>query len=342
MIDRIRRGLNYQHRCLCLARGLLCRTVIHCNLQVTYRCNFRCQICDFYKPPYDHAHELTLDQVRVIGRKLSQLGTIIISLAGGEPLIRPDLCDIIRILTESNHFPVLITNGWFVDETLARDIGRAGLQEISVSLDYADASKHDAQRGQPGAWDQAVKALELLRRSRRSKTNRVHMISVLMDDNVDQIEPLIRLARDIGVTYMVNLYSWSRGTKRPHTPGSAVTEHLLGLKRTYPEFISLTSYLERMDEAISAGGIGDCQAGRLAFNIDAQGRVARCADRADEAVGNLLTDDVHELYDRLRRVQRTQACAACWTSCRGFAECMHAAPRWRQFREFYISVRPHA
>ena len=91
-----------------------------------------------------------MDDIRLIGRKLNQLGTLIISLAGGEPLIRSDIYDIITALNAANHFPILITNGWFVDETVARDILRAGLQEISVSVDYRDPAKHDAQRGCPG------------------------------------------------------------------------------------------------------------------------------------------------------------------------------------------------
>ena len=49
------------------------------------------------------------------------------------------------------------------------------------------------------------------------------MITVLMDDNLDDVEPLIQLSREIGVTYMVNLYSWNRGTKTPRLPDSSVT-----------------------------------------------------------------------------------------------------------------------
>ncbi len=341
MLNLMRHELHYQYRCARLAAGLIGRKLIHCNLQVTYRCNFECEICDFWKTEYDKSRELSLDEVRLIGRKLNALGTLIISLAGGEPLMREDLPEIIRILNEANHFPILITNGWFVDEERARDIQQAGLQEISVSVDYADAARHDRQRGRQGAWDKAVKALELLNRHRPHKRNRVHMISVLMDDNLDDIEPLIRIARDIGVTYMVNLYSWNRGTKKRRLPGRSVTQFLLDLKRRYPEFITLTSYIERMDQAIAEGGIGDCQTGRLLMNIDHHGRVARCTETLDEPVGNILTDDVREIRRRLLETQRTRDCAQCWTSCRGFAESMQSPPRWRQFKEFFISVKPH-
>jgi len=342
MLNRLAKEAHYQYRCLRLAGGMLGKRLIHCNLQVTYRCNFQCQICDFWKDEYDKSRELSLDDVRLIGRKLNQLGTLIISLAGGEPLIREDLDEIIAVLNAENHFPILITNGWYVDESRARSILKAGLQEISVSVDYADPARHDAQRGRNGAWERAVRALDLLNRHRPDKRNRVHMITVLMDDNLEDIEPLIKLARELGVTYMVNLYSWNRGTKTPRLPGRSVTQHLLELKRRYPEFISLTSYLEKMDQAIATGGIGDCQTGRLLLNIDHQGRVARCTETLDEPVGNILTDDVLAIRRRLTDVQRTRPCAQCWTSCRGFAESMQSPPRWRQFKEFFISVKPRA
>ncbi len=256
MLTKIKEGFHYQYRCIRLANNLLRKRMIHCNLQVTYRCNFKCQICDFWKDTYDKSHELSLDDIRIIGKKLNELGSLIISLAGGEPLIRQDLSRIITILNKANHFPILITNGWFVDEARAKEILQAGLQEISVSVDYADTAKHDAQRGQQGAWNQAIQALELLNKYRPSRRNRVHMISVLMDDNLEDIEKLINISRDIGVTYMVNLYSWNRGTKSRRIPNTGVTKHLLELKRKYPEFVTLTSYIERFDNAIAAGGIG--------------------------------------------------------------------------------------
>jgi len=341
MFNGISKELHYQYRSLCLGAAFLRRRLIHCNLQVTYRCNFRCRICDFWKKPYSPSDELTIDQVREIGRKLNRLGTLVISLGGGEPLIREDLYKLIAVLNETNHFPILITNGWFVNETVAKDILRAGLQEISVSVDYADPAKHDAQRGCPGSWNQAIKALELLNRYRPDRRNRVHMISVLMDDNLEEIEPLIRLSRDLGVTYFINLYSSGRGTKPSRKPDGKVTEILLKLKAKYPEFVSLTSYIEPFDQAIAEGGIGSCQAGYLTLNIGSRGEVSRCIDTLDEPVGNILTEEVVAIRDRLKKLQQEKDCNHCWTSCRGFAESMYRPPRIRQFREFYTSVKRH-
>jgi MoaA/NifB/PqqE/SkfB family radical SAM enzyme len=340
-MNPLRAMLHYQYRCARLGLGFLTGRFINCNLQVTYRCNFKCRICDFWKTGHSESEELSLDDIRAIGRKLNRLGTLIISLAGGEPLMRDDLAGIIRVLNEENHFPILITNGWFVDDARAREIQNAGLQEISVSIDYADAARHDAQRGMPGAWEKAVRALELLNRYRPTRRHRVHMISVLMDDNLDDVEPLIKLSRDLGVTYMLSLHSSNRGAKPSRAPGSKVTDRLLALKARYGEFVTLTSYIERLDEAIMAGGVGDCMTGRLLMNIDCRGNVARCTETIDEPVANILRDDIITVRDRLYARQKGEACAKCWTSCRGFAESMSKRPRLRQLREFYVSTRSH-
>lgn len=341
MIQAIRKELHYHRRCMNLSMAFLRRRMLHCNLQMTYRCDFRCRICDFWKEKHDPAEELTLDEIRVIGEKLRRLGTMVISLGGGEPLIREDLYQAIGILGETGHFPILITNGWHVDETVARDIMRAGLQEISVSLDYADPEKHDDQRGRPGAWKRAVRALELLLRHRPDRRQRVHLISVLLDDNLEEIEPLIELSRDLGVTYMINMYSHGRGSKPRRGPNDRVTEHLLSLKRKYSEFVSLTSYIERFDDAIENGGIGDCQAGLLSVNVGSRGEVTRCIDTLGDPAGNILTDDIFDIKRRLTEMQKERPCAQCWTSCRGFAESMFLPPRARQLKEFYISVKRH-
>lgn len=332
--------LHYQYRCLRLAWGFVTGRFIHCNLQVTHRCDFKCQICDFWKTAHRPEDELTLDQVRLIGRKLNQLGTLIISLAGGEPLVREDLSAIIAVLRDAGHFPIMITNGWHVDGARAREVMSAGLQEVSVSVDYRDPARHDAQRGRPGSWERAIAALELLRRTRADPRQRVHMISVLMDDNLEEVEPLVKLARELGVTYMLSLYSYNRGQKPRRAPEAAVTRRLLELKERYPEFVTLTTYLEKLDRAIAEGGIGDCRAGQLLLNIDPRGNVARCTERLDSPVGNILRDDIALLRRRLLDATRAQACRECWTSCRGFAESMRQPPRLRQWREFYHSVRP--
>jgi len=196
------------------------------------------------------------------------------------------------------------------------------MHEVSISLDYADAAKHDAQRGMPGAFDRAVSALETLMRNRVAPHQRVHMISVVMDDNIDEIEKLIKLSKSIGVTYLITFYSKRRGEKESRASRPDISRRLLELKKKYPEFIAISEFINRFADAQVDGGVAPCYAGKNLFNIDCVGNVTRCIDQLDTVAGNIFEHDIGYLKDRLVSQIAENKCSACWTSCRGNIETM--------------------
>jgi MoaA/NifB/PqqE/SkfB family radical SAM enzyme len=261
---------------------------------------------------------------------------MVISLGGGEPMVHTRLPEIVTPLSPHN-FLAMITNGWFMTPEKARDQFRAGMQQVCVSVDYADAQKHDTLRGKEGAYNRAIQALKWLRDNRRSPKQRVHMISVVMDDNLGEIEPLIRLSESLGVTYLVSLYSCCRGKKESRVSVD-ISEHLLKLKRKYPTFVAIPGYLEKFSEAAHSEqhGIKPCYAGKSLFNIDSQGNVGLCIDRLDETVGNILTEDVAGIQRKLLNMYEKNECGDCWTSCRGNIEpLLYGQHRLRDLRASY-------
>lgn len=293
--------------------------LVHTNLQLLYDCNFRCQICDFWRPGQVRRPRLSAAQVAVIAEKLGRIGPQIVSIGGGEPLLHPELVEIVRLLSRQ-HFPVMICNGWFVTPERARALFEAGIYEVSISVDYADPDRHDRQRGMPGAHRRALEALEVLERSRVHPWQRVHMISVVLDDNLGDLPVLIERCADLGITYLVTLYSDARGKMPSRSLPRDLGERLLELKARYPRFVALRGYLARFSEAARQGGVGGCQAGRLLCNVDSQGAVSLCIDRVDEPVGNLLDDPVETVVAALGQAHRRNRCTGCWTSCRGSIE----------------------
>ncbi|OQW93742.1 MAG: hypothetical protein BWK79_09575 [Beggiatoa sp. IS2] len=314
------------------------RRMIHLNLQILYSCNFKCEICDFWQEPYTTMRRLSAMDVQTIAEKLKPLNPLLISLGGGEPFMHKELVDIVRILSKDN-FLAMISNGWYVTPEMAKAIFQhAGMYEVSISVDYATAEKHDKQRGKEGAFDHAVNALKVLHENRSYPHQRVHMISVVMDDNLDEIEGLIQLAKKIGITYFVTLYSEGRGEKPSRLFRQEVSNELLRLKRKYPtDFVSLPGYLERFAEITTEEqGITPCYAGKNLFNIDCQGNVTLCIDRLDDPVGNILTDDWSTLQEKLLAQHQQNDCGACWTSCRGNIEpLLYGKHRLRNFLDSY-------
>ncbi|MCX5684648.1 MAG: radical SAM protein [Planctomycetota bacterium] len=194
--------LTTRQKKLRLVRAYLSGAPVWCAWQVTYRCNFRCRICGYWKEPHTAAEELSVEQFERGAANLAIGGSRLINLAGGEPLLRPDLEGIVEALARQ-HFPFLTTNGWHVDPKRASALWRAGLWGVSVSVDYADTARHDAQRGRPGALDEALRAVETFRNTRTARHQRVNIMSVLTADNQDSLEGVVALADKMGVNFMV-------------------------------------------------------------------------------------------------------------------------------------------
>jgi radical SAM protein with 4Fe4S-binding SPASM domain len=315
--------------------SFLSNKMVHLNLQLLYNCNFQCRICDFWKESFSNHNELSLQQIEKIAQALKPISPLVISIGGGEPLMHKDIFNITEVLAKDN-FPVMICNGWFITPEIAKKLFKAGMHEVSISIDYADAEKHDAQRGKKGAYEKAMQALKYLNENRVHPSQRVHLISVVMDDNLDQIEPLINIAKEMGITYMVTFYSNQRGAKPEQNHQVDVAKYLLDLKNKYKEFVSLPGYLSRFSEANSGDGVSPCYAGKNLFNIDSQGNVTRCIDRLDDVAGNIFTDKIETIQENLNKQFKADSCSTCWTSCRGSIETlMYGENKIKNYRAYF-------
>lgn len=294
---------------------------VWCTWQVTYRCNFRCTFCDYWKCRVTPSDELSVVDIERGSRNLARISSLMISIGGGEPFMRPDLPRIIEALARY-HMPLITTNGWFVTKETARDAYRAGLWGASVSLDYANEEKHDRARGMKGAYRRALKALEYLAGERCGRFQRVNVMAVLMRDNADEIEPLIRLAARYGAFFMVQPYCNLKGGEKEFTPDRAVGEHLLTLRKKYENFISNEYFLERFNLARD-GGVPGCKAGKGFFNIDNFGRVAKCVEDLEHPLGSIVSDPALEILSRLNAAWRANTCRSCWYNCRGEIEALY-------------------
>jgi len=302
-----------------LARAWASGHPVWCSWQVNYRCNFRCGFCHYWRDPLGDAPEMSCAQFRAGAAKLAELGALLVSLAGGEPLIRPDIVDIARAVGRY-HFTFLTTNGWFATRELAEELFDAGIWGVSISIDYAEPRRHDRRRGRPGAWERAVAAIEHFSRARRYKWQRVNWMSVLLEDNLDQIEPMIRMAGARGAYFMIQPYCTRKtGSRRFVCRGQTVSEYLLKLRRRYPNFLSNPYFLAHFDQALD-DGVPGCKAGRRFFNIDSTGAIAVCVEERNRPVANLFTHSARQIIRRLRSDDRPRRCTACWYNCRGEIE----------------------
>jgi MoaA/NifB/PqqE/SkfB family radical SAM enzyme len=316
-----------------LFRAWATRHPLWCAWQVTYRCNFRCRFCHYWHDPLGLAPEPPVGQFADGARKLASFGSLLISLAGGEPMIRTDLPDIVRAIGEY-HFPFVTTNGWLVTAESARDLMEAGVWGVSVSIDYADPDRHNAARGMDDAWQNAWRAVELLSAARVHKWQRVNVMCVLLNDNIDQIEPLIAMAAKRDAYFMVQPYGQIKTGSKAFIHKGPVGGRLVELRRRWPNFLSNPCYLQRFDQFL-AGGVPGCKAGRAFFNIDSSGGVAICVERKTRPIANLYSDSAAVIHQRLRAASTNNACTACWYNCRGEVESLYSPKSlWKSLPTF--------
>jgi len=312
--------LAKKHR---LFRAWTSRHALWCAWQVTYRCNFRCRFCHYWHDPLGLAPEPSVADYSRGARRLASYGTMLVSLAGGEPLLRTDLPEIVSAIGEY-HFPFVTTNGWFVTPQVARDLMQAGAWGVSVSIDFASPRRHDAARGMDGAWRHAWRAVELLGAARVHKWQRVNVLAVLMEDNLDDMEPLLHMAAERNAYFMVQPYGHLKTGSASHAHNNGpVGPRLLALRRKWHNFLSNPNYLSRFDDFL-AGGVGGCMAGRAFFNIDSTGDVAICVEKRRRPVANLFRDGAALIHRRLREASRSNTCADCWYNCRGEVESLYS------------------
>ena len=242
-------------------------------MQVSNRCNLSCGFCSFWERPAARHDEMTVADFETISAKLAEGGAMIVSIEGGEPLLRADIADIVRAFARYHH-PILFTNGWRVTPALARELWRAGLTEVGVSLDYATPARHDAHRGESGTFDAALRAVEILRDTAPQGGRQMVMISVVMHDNVEELPDLLRISQRLGVNHQMTLLSTGgdgRHDRAQVLPAPGIGARLLALKKEFPHFITFSGYLEAIDRFLEGDVRTPCWAGERFLNIESHG-----------------------------------------------------------------------
>lgn len=140
------------------------RIPYHVLLELTYGCNLRCVMC--YNPTHTARGELTLPEYVDLFDQLAVLGTVQLTLTGGEVLARPDFWAIAEA-ARARHFALRVfTNGTRVSAEFAQRFAALALLCIEVSLYGATAATHDAVTASPGSFERTLTGIRNLRSAR--------------------------------------------------------------------------------------------------------------------------------------------------------------------------------
>jgi heme b synthase len=162
--------------------------------EITRNCNLSCVHCRAAAThgPYEGELETAaclrlLDQIR-------ELGTPIVILTGGEPMLRSDIYEVARYGTDLGLRMVMAPNGTLITPESARALLEAGIRRISVSLDGATAERHDAFRGVEGAFDRALEGIGYARKAGLE----FQINTTITKANLDEISDIQKMAESVG------------------------------------------------------------------------------------------------------------------------------------------------
>src|SRR5437764_606508 len=119
-----------------------------CNIAVTNSCNATCDFCNFANGKVAHKDLRWIEGSRLNAalQILHGRGIRYISFFGGEPLLHPDIAEMIALSIEKGMGTALITNGWLLPAKLD-ELVASGLKTIYISIDAASIEAHEANRG---------------------------------------------------------------------------------------------------------------------------------------------------------------------------------------------------
>ena len=124
----------------------------------TNACNMYCDHC--YRDAGCKAEEeLSTAEAKTLLEQIARAGFKIMIFSGGEPLMRPDIVELVAYAASLGLRPVFGTNGTLITLEMAQKLKAAGAMGMGISLDSMDREKHNKFRKFPGAWEGAVQGM---------------------------------------------------------------------------------------------------------------------------------------------------------------------------------------
>lgn len=290
---------------------------------ITQACNLRCQHCYQNATARPSPTELsTPEKLSVVDELASKLVPFL-AIAGGEPLVAPDLLDVVARCQARRIHVTLATNGTLLTPEKCRDLRRAGVRYVEVSLDSPDPQEHDRFRGQPGAFHRSVQGI----RNAIKAGIRTSLACCFTRHNVHMAERMVQFAIELGCNTFSHFNFIPVGRARQVAEYDLLPEqreHLLSVLRrflvegkiaiisTAPQF-GRDCIMAGFDDGVFVTGhaghgrgtktmvltryLGGCGAGRCYCSIQPDGAVTPCVYMPDLKVGDLRRQPLSEIWN---------------------------------------------
>ncbi len=327
--------------------------LIYAHYGVTHRCNMRCRMCVVWREG-NRATELTTSQVGHLAENLHRAGVLNVALGGGEPFVREDLPDLVHAFAKRGIETRLLTNGIGVREERIRQVVKAGLSHVSISLDSLDPKVEREIYNDVDVWHDIIASMRRFR-AWLPRTAVPVMNVCVSRVNLGELPALVDFAAQEGFYCSFVPISLSPSEAESDgfaavapdlavPPGEAtrvreVYAELIRRKRDGAPIANSTRFLQDSAEHLVSGiSPWTCDAGTLYVSVSPEGDISICHHFAPVArfdtpdLAGLLRSP--EVAGEARR--QRQNCPGCMRPC--WAEVTHAAHSVRAAMEAFITL----
>ena len=283
--------------------------------EVTPKCNLSCIHCRASASPWVNENNLIRgDAVYNLIDSLSNLKTKVLVLTGGEPLLRDDLEEIISYARKKSIKCRIQSNGLLLTENRILKLKESGIFSFGIGLDSPNPETHDYIRNKKGAFEQAIKIINLLKQN----DVKCHIEFTLTKLNNNQLEEMFNLLNILAIdTFLMRaaIFEGRATTDNESFVLSAIEyrdalKKLHELSKKYPNIIAnsqdplyhlvdsrIKENLNKVGDIQSGKIISGCTVGVNMVHIRTNGDIGQCTFLPNITLGNCLKTPLEQIWD---------------------------------------------
>jgi radical SAM protein with 4Fe4S-binding SPASM domain len=247
------------------------------SLELTFRCNMRCQHCYV---AHGHAgipgkQELSTAEIKNLFDQLVDAGCLWLLISGGEPLVRRDFADIWTFAKQKGLLPTLFTNGTLLTPFLADFLAEYRPFNLEITLYGATQETYERVTGIPGSYARCLRGIDLL----QERGLPLRLKTVVITLNQHELNEMQALADSLGLSFrydaMINAGVDRSGKPLGlRLPPSQIVQLDLSDKRRMPDWLSFRERIKGSQH--DPAQLYACGAGVHSFHIDPYGELSLC------------------------------------------------------------------
>jgi radical SAM protein with 4Fe4S-binding SPASM domain len=286
--------------------------------EITWACDLRCDHCLVDGGAKRDSRELDREEAFGLVDALAELGVAVVSLTGGEPLLRPDWLDIAARVRERGMTLRVSSNGHLLTARLLGRLVELETDSFCVSVDGVrethDAIRHGAgRRGGPSSFDRVTASLELLRDSPIS----TQVITTVTRANVSELAEVQELLKALGVNHWIVQLGHPTGRLAEARERFEVTVEIAQAVADFivsrsddpqlqPAAFNSIGWLHAREPQLRKSGRRarnpiwrGCTCGKDVIGIEPDGGVKGCANQVGEpfVVGNIRQESLEVIWN---------------------------------------------